>query len=67
VPALITPFAGLGVLFVLGRIGAILVDVYGVNRTFIAIFLGSSLFTIVFWQLLLLYLLMSLISAKRRN
>lgn len=67
VPALVTPFFGLGVLFILGRIGAVLLDVYGVNRSFIAIFLGSSLFTIVLWQLLLIYFLISLISAKRIN
>lgn len=65
VPALMTPFLGLFVLFVLGRIGAILVDVYDVNRAFIAIVLGSSLFAIALWQLLLIYLLFSLISAKR--
>ena len=65
VPALVTPFLGLFVLFILGRVGAFLVDVYGVNRSFIAIVLGSSLFTILLWQLLLVYLLVSLISAKR--
>lgn len=65
VPALVTPFFALGVLFVLGRIGALLVDVYGINRSFIAICLGSSLFAILFWQLLLVYLLLSLVSAKR--
>ena len=67
VPVLLSPFLGLGVLFVLGRVGALLVDVYGVNRSFIAIVLGSSMFMIFFWQLLLFYLLLSLISAKRRN
>src|SRR6478672_4598424 len=63
VPALITPFVGLFVLFILGRIGAVLLDVYGVNRSFIAILLGSSLFTVLLWQLLLVYLLVSLVSA----
>lgn len=67
VPVLLTPFLGLGVLFVLGRVGALLMDVYGVNRSFIAMVLGSSLFAIIFWQLLLIYLLVSLISAKRRE
>lgn len=67
VPALVTPFVGLFVLFILGRIGAILLDVYGVNRSFVAIVLSSSLFTILLWQLLLIYLLLSLISAKRKN
>src|SRR5260221_14732663 len=66
-PVLVTPFFAVGFLFVLGRIGSILLDVYGVNRSFIALVLGTCFFTLLFWQGVIVYFLLSLISAKRRE
>jgi len=66
-PVLLTPFLSLITLFFLGRVGALIVEVYGTSRTLVALVLGSSLFAILFWQLLLLFFLLSLISAKRKE
>jgi hypothetical protein len=62
-PVIFTPIVSLAAFFVLGRIGAILVDFYGFNRTAIAIFLSTFLISIIFWQILLIYLLMNFLIA----
>ncbi|HXS14931.1 MAG TPA: hypothetical protein VN711_02295 [Candidatus Saccharimonadales bacterium] len=56
-PVMFTPFISILFLFLMGRLGRILVDVYGMHRTLIALFLSTTLFSIVFWQLLLFYFL----------
>jgi len=62
-PIIFTPIVGLFALFVLGRIGAILITFYGLNRQIISIILSSALISIFFWQALLIYLLISLLIA----
>lgn len=66
IPALFTPVMGLLILFATGRLGSVLVDVYGLKRELIAIMLSTVLLSIIFWQILLLYLLLSFVVALRR-
>jgi hypothetical protein len=66
-PVVFTPFIGLFMLFIFGRIGAYLIDVYELKRELIAMILGTALISITLWQALLVYLLVSLIIAYRRS
>src|SRR5262245_46750631 len=65
-PALFTPAMGLLILFAAGRLGSELVDVYGLKREVIAFCLSTILLSIVLWQLLLIYLLLSFVVALRK-
>jgi len=66
-PVIFSPIIGLTSFFVFGRIGAFLLDFYGLSRTGIAIFLSSVLISILFWQALLIYLLISFLIAFWRK
>jgi hypothetical protein len=66
-PVIFSPIIGLLILFLVGRIAAVLIVVYGLKREIIAIFLSTTLFSILFWQILLLYLLGSFFVASRRK
>ncbi|MDO8639842.1 MAG: hypothetical protein Q7R53_02855 [bacterium] len=66
-PAIFTPFIGLLMLFVAGRIGALLISVYGLKRDVIALFLSTTLISILFWQALLIYLLINFLIAFWRK
>jgi hypothetical protein len=65
-PALFTPAFGLLMLFAAGRLGSVLLDVYGLKREVIAFFLSTVFLSIVLWQLLLIYLLLSFVFALRK-
>lgn len=66
-PVIFSPFIGIIILLLAGKLGALLITVYGLKREFTAIFLSTTLISIVFWQVLLLYLLGSfLISSWRK-
>lgn len=67
VPVAISPLLSLLLLFILGKIGYLLIDLYGLQRNFVAIFLGGSFFALVFWQAFIAYLLISMISAKKQE
>jgi hypothetical protein len=58
-PVVFSPLYGLMILFVLGRLGSFVFEVEGYKRTLLAIILSTSLISILLWQLLLLYLLVS--------
>ncbi|OGH17900.1 MAG: hypothetical protein A3C22_03500 [Candidatus Levybacteria bacterium RIFCSPHIGHO2_02_FULL_37_10] len=58
-PVIFSPFIGLFVFFILGRVGAFLINVYGLRREFISIILSTALISILLWQALLIYLLIS--------
>ena len=62
-PTIFSPFLGLLVLFIVGRVAAFLVTVYGVERELIAMILSMALISIFFWQVLLIYLLVSFLVA----
>lgn len=66
IPALFTPAMGLLLLFAAGRLGSYLIDVYGLKRELIAFFLSTILLSIVLWQVLLIYLLLSFVFALKR-
>jgi hypothetical protein len=66
-PVIFTPFLGLATFFIFGRIGAILVDFYGLSRTAISIFLSTFLISILFWQGLLIYLIVNYLIVYLRN
>lgn len=66
-PVIISPLIGLGILLLAGKIGSLLITVYGTKREFIALFLSTTFISIVLWQLLLVYLLMSFIAARVRR
>ena len=65
-PALFTPAIGLLMLFAAGRLGSVLVDIYGLKRELIAFLLSTVFLSIVLWQLLLIYLLVSFVIAIRK-
>ena len=66
-PVILTPIIGLISFFIFGRIGAFLVDFYGISRTAISIFLSTFLMSILFWQALLIYLLLNFLIASWRK
>jgi hypothetical protein len=66
-PVIFTPFVGLLGLFLAGRMAAYIVRLYGLHRELMAIFLGGVLFSIVLWQMLLVYLLISFLTAIWKN
>jgi hypothetical protein len=66
-PVIFSPLIGLFTLFVLGRIAALLITVYGLSRELIALALSAALISIVFWQILLIYLLVSFLVALWRK
>ena len=66
-PVIFTPFIGILILFIAGKIGALLITIYGLKREIIALFLSTTLISIIFWQLLLLYLLGSFLVASWRR
>lgn len=59
VPVVFSPLVGLAILFVLGRMGSFVFEVEGFRRTFLALTLSTAFISILLWQLLLLYLLLS--------
>ncbi|MBI4097821.1 MAG: hypothetical protein HY426_02170 [Candidatus Levybacteria bacterium] len=66
-PVIISPLIGLGILLITGKIGSLLIIVYGTKRELIALFLSTTFISIVLWQLLLLCLLLSFIAARLRK
>lgn len=65
VPVASSPLLSLLLLFLLGKIGYLLIDLYGVQRNFVALVLSGSFFALFLWQLFIAYLLITLISAKK--
>lgn len=66
-PVIFSPLIGLFTLFVLGRLAALLITVYGLSRELIAFMLSVALISILFWQILLIYLLISFLIAFWRK
>lgn len=62
-PVIFSPLIGLAAFFVFGRIGSFLISVYGLKREAIALILSTALISIVLWQALLIYLLISFLIA----
>jgi hypothetical protein len=62
-PVIVSPIIGIGILLIAGKIGSLLIVVYDLKRELIGLFLSTTLISIIFWQLLLLYLLLSFVTA----
>ncbi|HVZ58492.1 MAG TPA: hypothetical protein VG935_01960 [Patescibacteria group bacterium] len=58
-PVIFSPLIMIGVLFIISKIGGFLLETHGIQRDMIAIFLSTAALSIIFWQLLLIYLLVS--------
>ncbi len=66
-PIIFSPFIGLIIFFVFGRVASFLINIYGLKREAIALFLSASLISILLWQALILYLLASFLFAFWRR
>jgi len=67
-PTLLSPLITIAVLLVTSKIASLLIVVYGLKREAVAIFLSTTLISIIFWQLLLIYLLINfLIVSHKKN
>ena len=66
-PVIFSPIIGLAVFFVFGRIGSFLINIYGLKREVIALFLSTAFISILLWQALLIYLLISFLFALWRR
>lgn len=67
IPVIFSPMIAIILLFLTAKIGSLLIVVYGMQREAVALFLSTTFISILFWQLLLVYLLVSfLVAAKRK-
>lgn len=66
-PIMFTPAIGLLVLFIMGRIAKLLIIVYGLKRDVIAIFLSTTLLSVLLWQLLLIYFLVIFLKTRQQK
>jgi hypothetical protein len=66
-PVVFSPVIAIILLFLAAKIGSLLIIVYGIKREAVAIFLSTTLISIIFWQLLLLYLVLSFFFASRKT
>ncbi len=62
-PIIFSPLIGLFTLFIFGRVGAFLINIYGLRRELISLVLSTALISILLWQALLIYLLISFLLA----
>lgn len=68
VPVVFSPLYSLLGLFVVGRIGSFLFEIHDpLKRVLIAHILGTGLISILLWQLLLIYLLVSFLLALKKE
>ncbi|MBI4084559.1 MAG: hypothetical protein HY431_01495 [Candidatus Levybacteria bacterium] len=65
-PVVFSPLYGLAILFVVGRVGSYVFEVDGIIRSSLAFILSSALLSILMWQALLIYLLLSFYLALRK-
>jgi len=66
-PVIFSPFLGVIFLLILGRIAALFVETTGFERIAVAMFLSTTVISILLWQALLLYLLASYLIALWKN
>lgn len=65
-PMLASPFFTLFCVIILGKIGSILILVYGAERALIAIILGGAILSILLWQLLVFYFLANFLLVSKK-
>lgn len=66
-PVIFSPFIGILTLLLAGKIASIFIITSGFKRESIAFFLSATLLSIIFWQVLLLYLFASFLIARRKK
>jgi len=66
-PVIFSPIIAILLLFIAAKLGSLLITVYGMQREAVAIFLSTTLISIIFWQALLLYFLISFFLAMRKR
>ena len=66
-PVIFSPLIAIALLFLAAKIGSLLIAVYGIQREAVAVFLSTTLISIIFWQTLLLYFLISFFVAMRKR
>jgi hypothetical protein len=66
-PVIFSPIIAIVLLFLAAKIGSLLIGIYGRERDAVAIFLSTTLISIIFWQALLLYFLISFFVAMRKK
>lgn len=66
-PVIFSPLIAVGLLFLAAKVGSLLIVIYGIQRDVVAIFLSTTLISIIFWQTLLLYFLLSFLVALRKK
>jgi len=66
-PVIFSPIITILLLFLTAKIGSLLIILYGKEREAVALFLSTTLISIIFWQALLLYFLISFFVAMRKK
>src|SRR5579862_6757345 len=66
-PVIFSPLIAILLLFLAAKLGSLLIVVYGLKREAVAIFLSTTLISIIFWQALLLYFLISFFVAMKKR
>ena len=66
-PTIFSPLIAIGLLFLAAKIGSLLITVYDLKREAVAIFLSTTLISILFWQALLLYLFINFLIATQKT
>ena len=66
-PIIFSPLIAIALLFLAAKIGSLLITIYGIQRDAVAVFLSTTLISIIFWQTLLLYFLISFFVAARKK
>ncbi|HEX7042194.1 MAG TPA: hypothetical protein VF189_03000 [Patescibacteria group bacterium] len=64
-PMIASPFFTLFCIILLGKIGSVLILVYGAERMLIAIILGGAILSIFLWQILVFYFLLMFFLASK--
>jgi hypothetical protein len=66
-PVIFSPLIAIILLFLAAKLGSLMITVYGIQREVVAIFLSATLISIIFWQALLLYFVISFFVAMRKK
>ncbi|TRZ51223.1 hypothetical protein D4R99_04650 [bacterium] len=66
-PVIFSPLIGVVILFLAARIASMFIMVYGITRDMVALFLSTTLISLLFWQLLLIYFLINFLTAHWKN
>ncbi len=68
VPVIFSPIMAIVLLFIAAKVGSLIISIYGRERDLVAIFLSTTLISIIFWQALLIYFFVSyLVGVGKRD